>query len=57
MILDQTQLYSDILAILSFNSSISNHLLYLEECWSKDGTEFLRLDNRMYILDNTNLHL
>jgi len=29
-ILDQDQLYSDILATLPFDSSISDHLLYLE---------------------------
>jgi len=54
-ILDQNQLYSDILATLPFNSSISNHLLYPEGHWSKDDAGFLRLDNRMYVLDNTNL--
>jgi len=56
-ILDQDQLYSDILATLLFNSSISNHLLHPEGYWSKDNTGFLRLDNRMYILDNANLRL
>jgi len=56
-ILDQDQLYSDILVTLPFDSSISDHLLYSEECWSKDDIGFLRLDNRMYILDNANLHL
>ena len=56
-ILDRNQLYSDIPAILLFNSSISNHLLYLERHWSKDGAGFLRLDNRMYVLDNANLRL
>ena len=53
MILDQNQLYSNILATLPFDSSISDHLLHLEERWSKD----LRLDNRMYVPDNANLHL
>jgi len=57
MILDQNQLYSDILAILPFDSSISDHLLHLKERWSKDNTGFLRLDNRMYVPDNANLHL
>ena len=57
MILDQDQLYSDILVTLPFDSSISNHLLHLEECWSKDNTGFLRLDNRIYVLDNANLCL
>ena len=56
-ILDQNQLYSDILATLPLNTSISNHLLHPEGCWSKDGAGFLRLDNRMYILDNANLRL
>ena len=56
-ILDQDQLYSDILATLPFNSSISNHLLHPEGYWSKDNTGFLRLDNRMYVLDNANLRL
>jgi len=56
-ILDQNQLYSDILVILPFDSSISNHLLHPEERWSKDSTGFLRLDNRMYVLDNANLYL
>jgi len=57
MILDQNQLYSDILATLPLNTSISDHLLYLEGYWSKDGARFLRLDNRMYVLDNANLRL
>jgi len=57
MILDQNQLYSDILATLPFDSSISNHLLHLEGHWSKDSAGFLRLDNRMYVLDNANLRL
>ena len=57
MILDQNQLYSNILATLPFDSSIFDHLLYLEERWSKDGTGFLRLDNRMYVPDNANLCL
>jgi len=56
-ILDQNQLYSDILATLPFDSSISDHLLHLEERWSKDGVGFLRLDNRIYVLDNANLRL
>ena len=56
-ILDQDQLYSDILATLPFNSSISNHLLHPEGYWSKDNAGFLRLDNRMYVLDNANLRL
>jgi len=57
MILDQNQLYSDILATLPFDSSISDHLLHLEGHWLKDGTGFLRLDNRIYVLDNANLRL
>ena len=57
MILEQTQLYSNILATLPFDSSISDHLLHLEGCWSKDSAGFLRLGNRMYVLDNANLHL
>ena len=57
MILDQNQLYSNILAALPSNSSISKHLLCLEKHWSKDNAGFLRLDNRMYVLDNTNLCL
>jgi len=56
-ILDQNQLYSDILATLPFDSSISDHLLHLEERWSKDGVGFLRLNNRIYVLDNANLRL
>jgi len=56
-ILDQNQLHSDILTALPFDSSISNQLLYLEGRWSKDDAGFLRFDNRMYVLDNTNLHL
>ena len=56
-ILDQNQLYSDILATLSSNSSISNHLLHPEGRWSKDNAGFLRLDNRMYVPDNANLRL
>jgi len=56
-ILDQDQLYSDILATLPFNSSISNHLLHPEGYWSKDNAGLLRLDNRMYVLDNANLRL
>jgi len=56
-ILDQNQLYSDILATLPFDSSISNYLLHLKEHWLKDETGFLRLDNRMYVPDNANLCL
>ena len=56
-ILDQNQLYSDILATLSLDTSISNHLLHPEGRWSKDGAGFLQLDNRMYVPDNTNLRL
>jgi len=56
-ILDQNQLHSDILVALPSNSFISNYLLYPEECWSKDDAGFLRLDNRMYVPDNANLHL
>ena len=57
MILDQNQLYSNILATLPFDPSVSDHLLHLEGRWSKDGAGFLRLNNRMYVPDNTNLHL
>jgi len=57
MILDQNQLYSDILTTLPFDSSISDHLLHLEGRWSKDSAGFLKLDNRMYIPDNANLRL
>jgi len=57
MILDQNQLYSDILATLPFDSSISNYLLHPEGHWSKDGAKFLRLNNRIYVPDNTNLCL
>jgi len=57
MILDQNQLYSDILATLPLDSSISHHLLHPEGCWSKDSAGFLRLDNRMYVPDNANLRL
>jgi len=56
-ILDQNQLYSDILATLPFDSSISNHLLHPKERWSKDNAGFLRLNNRIYVLDDANLHL
>jgi len=56
-ILDQNQLYSDILTILPSDPSISNYLLYPEGQWSKDSVGFLRLDNRMYVLDNADLHL
>jgi len=57
MILDQNQLYSNILAILPSDSSISDYLLYPEGRWSKDSIGFLRLDNRMYVPDNANLRL
>jgi len=40
-ILDQNQLHSDILATLPSDSSISNHLSYLEGRWSKDDAGFL----------------
>jgi len=56
-ILDQNQLYSDILATLPLDTSISDHLLHPEGRWSKDGAGFLQLDNRMYVPDNTNLRL
>jgi len=56
-ILDQNQLHSDILATLPSGSSISDHLLHLKGFWSKDNAGFLRLDNRMYVLDNANLCL
>jgi len=56
-ILDQNQLYSNILATLPFDSSISDHLLHLEGCWSKDDAGFLKLNNRMYVPDNANLRL
>jgi len=56
-ILDQNQLHSNIIAALLSDSSISNHLLYLEERWSKDNAGSLRLDNRMYVPDNANLRL
>jgi len=56
-ILDQNQLYSDILATLPFDSSIFDYLLYLEGHWSKDDTGFLRLYNRIYVPDNANLCL
>ena len=56
-ILDQNQLYSDILATLPLDTSISDHLLHPEGHWSKDGAGFLQLDNRMYVPDNTNLRL
>jgi len=56
-ILDQNQLYSDILATLPFDSSISDYLLHPEGRWSKDNAGFLRLDNRMYVPDNANLRL
>ena len=57
MILDQNQLHSNILAALPSDSSISDHLLHPEGCWSKDNAGYLRLDNRMYVPDNTNLCL
>ena len=56
-ILDQNQLYSNILAALPSDSSISDHLLHLEGRWSKDNAEFFRLYNRIYILDHANLCL
>jgi len=56
-ILDQNQLHSDILATLPSDSSIFNYLSHLEGRWSKDDAGFLRLDNRMYVPDNANLHL
>jgi len=56
-ILDQNQLYSDILATLPFDFSISDHLLHPEGCWLKNNVGFLRLNNRMYVPDNANLHL
>ena len=57
MILDQNQLHSNILAALSSNSSISEYLLCPEGHWSKDNTGFLRLNDKMYVPDNANLHL
>ena len=56
-ILDQNQLYSDILATLPFDSPIFNHLSHSEGRWSKDDTGFLRFDGRMYVPDNDNLQL
>jgi len=56
-ILDQNQLHSNILTTLPSDPSISNHLLHLEGRWSKDDVGFLKLNNRIYILDNTNLCL
>jgi len=56
-ILDQNQLHSNILAALPSDSSISDYLLHLEGHWSKDDIEFLRLYNRIYILDHANLRL
>jgi len=56
-ILDQNQLHSDILATLPSDFSISNHLSHPEGCWSKDDAGFLRIDDRMYVPDNANLHL
>jgi len=49
-ILDQNQLYSDILAVLPSDSFISDYLLHLEGSWSKDNAGFLRLNNRIYVL-------
>jgi len=56
-ILDQNQLHSDILVALPSDSSISDHLLYLEGHWSKDDAGFLRFDDRMYVLDDAKLCL
>jgi len=56
-ILDQNQLHSNILTTLPSDPFISNYLLHPEERWSKDGAGFLRLNNRMYVPDNTDLHL
>jgi len=56
-ILDQNQLHSDILATLPSDSSISTHLSHPEGRWSKDDAGFLRFDDRMYVLNNTNLRL
>ena len=41
IILDQNQLYSNILVALPSDSSISDHLLHLEGCWSKNDVGFL----------------
>ena len=57
MILDQNQLYLKILAALSFNSSISDHLLYPEGRWSKNNASFLRINDKMYVLDHADLRL
>ena len=57
MILDQNQLHSNILAVLSSDSSISNHLLHPEEHYTKDDIGFLRFDDRMYVPDHANLYL
>jgi len=57
MILDQNQLYSDILETLSSDSFISNHLSHPEGRWSKDDAGFLRIDDRIYVPDNANLRL
>jgi len=56
-ILDKKQHHSEILAALPSNSSISDHLLHPEGHWSKDNVGFLRIDDRMYVLDHANLHL
>jgi len=56
-ILDQNQLHSEILAVLPFDSSISDHLLHLEGCWSKDNAGFLRINKKMYVPDHANLCL
>ena len=56
-ILDQNQLYSDILVTLSSDPPISNQLSHLGGHWSKDDTGFLRCDGRTYVPDNANLRL
>ena len=56
-ILDQNQLHSEILAVLPSNSFIFDHLLHLKGYQSKDDTGFLKIDNRLYIPDHTNLCL
>ena len=56
-ILDQKQLHSESLVALPSDSFISDHLLHLEGHWSKDNVGFLRIDNRMYVLDHANLCL
>jgi len=40
-IIDQEQLHSDILAVLSLNLSVSNQQAYLEGHWLIDNTSFL----------------